>query len=169
MASTALPNGHPSSGRLPVSSVDRLEIEGIAAIETALVTLSPEFVDALKKVAPKKRPSWARVPLTFALGVLLVVATLGLDRSTRDFVLHRNVAVPVVTAEQAQTAAPSSAPVVAAPSVVRPTVLVDDPTPPPSVERARKTVTKKPAKPLRKLDGHQGASTRKVSAGLFNA
>jgi hypothetical protein len=51
-------------------------------VDTALVELSPEFLERLRSIAPRRR----RVKLAhvLALGVIGVAATLGADRSVRE-------------------------------------------------------------------------------------
>jgi hypothetical protein len=160
----------PSSSRLqcPPTS-ERFGIEGLTGVHTALVTLSPQFVAALKSIAPKKRRS--KVPLVILLGIAAVLFALGMDKSTREFAMSRARArgIGVVTRNPAPppvavVATAPATPVVAVPTVQRPTVLVDDPTPAPSVD-SRKAAKKPVAKPSRKIPG---AAALKSGAGLVS-
>jgi hypothetical protein len=56
-------------------------------IATELLTLTPEFLQALRKVAPKKRRM--KVRYVFIVGVLGVLLTLGLDVGVREWVLSQ--------------------------------------------------------------------------------
>jgi hypothetical protein len=88
---------------------------------TALVNLSPAFMAALQKVAPKKRRS--RLPFVLALAVLAVFAILASDRSTREFAsakvaarFHRAPSAQPVNAPSAPEAAPAVVVAAAAPA-----------------------------------------------------
>ena len=79
-----------------------------ADVLTSLLTLTPAFLDALKKVAPKKRRS--KVPYVIALALLAVVAVLGADASTREFGLAKGQLI-VARLHHAPASSPVSAPV----------------------------------------------------------
>jgi hypothetical protein len=51
--------------------------------DTALLTLPPGFIEALRKVVPKRRR--AKVPYVVGVGLLAVVGILAADASTRDY------------------------------------------------------------------------------------
>jgi hypothetical protein len=52
--------------------------------DTAVMKLSPAFLQALRAIAPKKRRS--KLPYVCALALVTIIAVLARDRSTRDFV-----------------------------------------------------------------------------------
>ena len=57
------------------------------AADTGLLTLSPEFLDALRKVAPKRRR--VKIRYVVGLGLAVVAVVLAADASMRDFVAAR--------------------------------------------------------------------------------
>jgi hypothetical protein len=80
-------------------------------METQLIKLSPQFIAALKKVAPKRRRS--KLPYIVGVMAALVVIVLGRDPSTREFAITkgREIAVrwhmqPTPPAAQAGVSAP---------------------------------------------------------------
>jgi hypothetical protein len=77
-----------------------------SSVQTELLTLTPDFLDAVRKIAPKKRRS--KVPYVILGAVLVVVAALSADRSTREFAVAkgRQVAANVKAAEPTVSAAP---------------------------------------------------------------
>jgi hypothetical protein len=146
---------------------ERFGIEGLMGVETALVTLSPDFVAALKDLAPKKRRS--KVPLVVLLAIAAVLFALGMDKSTREFAITKARARGIGIVHQPQAPAPvvvtavaaPVTPAVAVPTVVRPQVIVDDPTQAPSdPPKAGKKPTTKPTKKV------PGAASLKNGAGL---
>lgn len=127
MTST-IPSSPSSSSRLPAIRHSRSAVTSPASwrasqsdddaftkMPTALVTLTPDFLAALKKVAPKKRRSRARWVVACAL--LAVVAVLGFSRSAREVVITKGR--PVVARISARLHhAPAAAPAAAAPAAV---------------------------------------------------
>jgi hypothetical protein len=55
--------------------------------DSAVVTLSPAFLEALRKVVPRRRR--AKLPYIIGVGLLAVVGVVGADRSTREFMAER--------------------------------------------------------------------------------
>ena len=86
-------------------------------IETSLLTLTPAFIDALKKIAPKKRSS--KVPYVIVAALLAVIAVLGVDPSAREFGVTkgRPVAARLHLVAPAPAADVSAAPVLTSASV----------------------------------------------------
>jgi hypothetical protein len=74
IAPTALPSSASSS-------------TGIDSTATGLVTLPPAFLEALRRVVPRRRR--AKLPYVVGLGLLAVVGVLGNDLSTREFIAER--------------------------------------------------------------------------------
>jgi len=133
-------------------------------IETNLLTLTPAFIEALKKIAPKKRSS--KVPYVIAAALLAVIVALGADPSAREFGvakgrpvaarLHLVSAAPAADVSAAPVLTSGSVEVVTAAATVSPTAAspmlnvgpVLELAPPaaaaPVVTRAKKT-TKSPA------------------------
>jgi hypothetical protein len=95
----------------------------LSAVHTGLLTLTPAFLDELRKVAPKKPRS--KVRYVVALAVVAVVAALGSDASTREFGLargaqlaarlHQGPAASSVSTLAAMTVAPALTPSVVPP------------------------------------------------------
>jgi hypothetical protein len=83
---------------LPV--IDAAGAAASSGAHTALLTLSPAFHAALRKVAPQKRRSQIRYVIGFA--VLAVFGALASDRSTREFAMakwgHENANANAVAA-----------------------------------------------------------------------
>jgi hypothetical protein len=55
--------------------------------DSGLVRLSPAFLEALRKVVPRRRRG--KLPYIVSLGLLAVVGVVGADRSTREFIEER--------------------------------------------------------------------------------
>jgi len=138
----ALTGGHDGDG-------------SVTGVHTALLTLTPAFHDALRKVAPKKTRS--KIPYVVALAILTVLAVLGADVSAREFgtakasqIVARFHSTPAA-APVAQVAAVAKAvtPVAAAPQPgAAPVVNLDEPAAAPvvvTVAAAKKS--KKPSRP----------------------
>jgi hypothetical protein len=90
------------------------------AADTGLLTLSPEFLDALRKVAPKRRRM--KIRYVVGLGLAAVAVVLAADASMREFVAarwHRGGGDPsrAIAAEQAMKPA-TTAPAVEQPIAV---------------------------------------------------
>jgi hypothetical protein len=87
-----------------------------SAVQTELLTLTPDFLDAVRKIAPKKRRS--KIPYIVAGTVLVILGALGADRSTREFAIGkgREVAANVKAAEPTVGAAPDKPVATAAPA-----------------------------------------------------
>jgi len=62
-------------------------LPSVSAVDTRRVTLSPAFLDALKRVGPKKRRS--PIPYVLGLAVAAFATVLAADVSTRDFVIEK--------------------------------------------------------------------------------
>jgi hypothetical protein len=77
-----------------------------SAVQTELLTLTPDFLDAVRKIAPKKRRS--KVPYVVAGALLVILGALSADRSTREFAMAkgREVAGNVKAAEPTVGPAP---------------------------------------------------------------
>jgi hypothetical protein len=88
----------------------RERLASISGVPTELLTLTPAFMDALRKVAPKKRRS--KIPYVIALGLLAFVVMLGADPSTREFGLSKLAASRTTPA-----AAPATEPAAVATAV----------------------------------------------------
>jgi hypothetical protein len=94
--------------------------------DTAVMKLSPAFLEAVRAIAPKRRHS--KLPYVFVLALLTVAAVLGRDRPTREFLMQRwhqyRGTAPAVTMSASATASPTapSAAIsaVASPAVERP-------------------------------------------------
>jgi hypothetical protein len=124
----------------------RERFASISGVPTELLTLTPAFMDALRKVAPKKRR--AKIPYVIALGLVAVLVMLGADPSTREFGLSKLAAfrstpaaapapapepAPIATAVTTLTSA--DAPTVSTPAVATPSAPVaDEPAPAPAAE-----------------------------------
>jgi hypothetical protein len=83
---------------------------GIDSTETGLVTLPPAFLEALRRVVPRRRR--AKLPYVVGLGLLAVVGVLGMDGSTREFMAerwHRAPGVVLRAALPPQKAEPTKA------------------------------------------------------------
>jgi hypothetical protein len=85
--------------------------------DTGLMTLSPEFLDALRRIAPKRRRM--KIRYVVGLGLVAVAVVLAADASMRDFVAARwhrggGDASRAIAAEQAMK------PATAAPAVEQP-------------------------------------------------
>jgi hypothetical protein len=93
------------------------------AADTGLLTLSPEFLDALRKVAPKRRR--VKIRYVVGLGLAVVAVVLAADASMRDFVAARwhrgGDASRAIAAEQAMN------PATTAPAVEQPTAATNVP------------------------------------------
>jgi hypothetical protein len=63
----------------------RMSAASITGIHTRVLTLTPAFHEALKQLAPKRRSS--KIPYVVVLGLVAIVAVLGADRTTRDFLV----------------------------------------------------------------------------------
>jgi hypothetical protein len=94
--------------------------------DTAVMKLSPEFLEAVRAIAPRSRRS--KIPYVFGLAILTVAAVLFRDRPTRDFLLqrwhqHRGTAPAVTMSASTATSpiAPPSTPpsAIAAPIIER--------------------------------------------------
>jgi hypothetical protein len=140
----------------------RARLASISGVPTELLTLTPAFMDALRKVAPKKRRS--KIPYVIALGVLAFLVMLGADASTREFGLSKLAAlrstpaatpaaapapeaVPTAVTTLTSAEAPTvSTPVANLPSA--PVVKADEPAPAPAPAPAAEasTAKKSPAK-----------------------
>src|SRR2546423_6665381 len=59
-------------------------VEPFSDADTGSIVLSPEFLDALRRIAPRRRP--ATLAYILALGVIGVAVALGADRSVREVV-----------------------------------------------------------------------------------
>jgi hypothetical protein len=128
MMSNALMTMNP---RTPPTPAPRERLDSFADTPTGLITLSPEFLEAVRQVAPRVR----RRTLPYAL-VLAAVAGLGVA-SGRRVLLHPPAgawvsapATPAATAPSATTTADSadraqSAPPATPPAAVPTTILVD--------------------------------------------
>jgi hypothetical protein len=86
-------------------------------IDPATGALSPAFIEALRKVVPKRRRLKARYVV--GLGMLIVAVVLGADPSTRQFASTRWRRTPVVTTPETVATRPAKAP---------PSIIADDPT-----------------------------------------
>jgi hypothetical protein len=136
----------------------RERLASISGVPTELLTLTPAFMDALRKVAPKKRRS--KIPYVIALGVLAFLVMLGADASTREFGLSKLAALrstPAAAPAPAPEAIPTavttltsadaptvSTPVANLPSA--PVVKADEPAPAPAPAAEGSTAKKSPAK-----------------------
>jgi hypothetical protein len=69
---------------------------GIDSSDSGLMTLSPAFLEALRKVVPTRRR--AKLPYIVGLGLLAVAGVVGTDRSTREFIAERWLRAPVAAA-----------------------------------------------------------------------
>jgi hypothetical protein len=134
----------------------RERFSSISGVPTELLTLTPAFLDALRKVAPKKRRS--KIPYVIALGLLAFVVMLGADPSTREFGRSKLAAfrstpaaapapeaAPITTAVTTLTAA--DLPTVSTPAATpttAPVVKADEPAPAPAAEAT--PAKKSPAK-----------------------
>ncbi len=102
------PMKQPSISRFstaaPLAPARSDSIDPFADVDTAELTLSPELLDALRNLAPKKRP--AKLSYVIGLAVIGVTAALGADPSAREIVSARwrgkSLYMPAATA----TAAP---------------------------------------------------------------
>jgi hypothetical protein len=91
----------------------RERLASISGVPTELLTLTPAFMDALRKVAPKKPRS--KIPYVIALGLLAFVLMLASDPSTREFGLSKLAAFRATPA--AAPAAPAAEPAAVATAV----------------------------------------------------
>jgi hypothetical protein len=105
------------SAPAPGVMIDRIDAT-TENVDTALLTLSPEFLAALRRVAPKKR----RVKIQHVVGLafLAMMVVLGADKAARELIAARWRRAPAVTAM-----APS--PATAGPPVVSPVVTTVEP------------------------------------------
>jgi hypothetical protein len=80
-----------------------------SSVQTELLTLTPDFLDAVRKIAPKKRRSM--IPYIVAGALIVIVGALSAERSTREFAVAkaRQIAANVKAAEPTVGAAPVAA------------------------------------------------------------
>jgi hypothetical protein len=134
----------------------RVRAPSLSEIHTALVTLPPAFVEAVRAAAGK--PRRAKMPYVLALAVFVAAGVLGADRSTREFVETSAFEAKAKIARVARptTAAPTTeappAPTFAEGAVARVPVVLRAVEPAPAVEKAPGASPPIPAKkPLRKI------------------
>lgn len=144
-APQAAPASHTRPTQSPALAPDATGVSGGPLdVDSALHTLSPEFLAALRKVVPRKRR--AKLPYIVGLGLLAVVVVVGVDPQTREFLAtrsrtesHESKAVDSQTVKPAPVAPPAdtvvtptnhpaaSAPVPAVPWTVIPPASVASP------------------------------------------
>jgi hypothetical protein len=110
--------------------------------DTGLMTLSPEFLDALRRVAPKRRRM--KIRYVVGLGLAVVAIVLAADASMRDFVAarwHRGGEAPRAIAAEQATKPATTAPAVEQPIAATNTPVADpiaaSPANPPDAKKAR--------------------------------
>jgi hypothetical protein len=113
----AQPSGISSAAR---ASLSRTPDSWSASVDTARLILPPAFLEALRAAVPRRRR--AKVAHIVAAGVLVVLAVLGADASTREFIAARwhgpsRYARAVGAAQPAQQLIPSAKPSSAFPPV----------------------------------------------------
>jgi hypothetical protein len=139
MQTTAIAESAPDHVSLGACS---LHGRSLHDVDTSLLTLSPELLASVRRLAPGKRRK--KVPTVVALGLLAILGVLGADRATRDFVLarasdvtarwrHQSPAVAHVRADETTS--------VSVPTLTRPRVASVSPT----------TTSDSPALPTSKL------------------
>jgi hypothetical protein len=122
----AQPTLPPANPAWPFTS--GLSIEAADALDTATLTLAPDFLEALRRQAARRRGT--RLPYVVCLALLAVAAVLSADPAARDLIaarVRRIARTPV-----AQPASPAPVSVLAPP--LR-TIVAS--TPPPPVETNR--------------------------------
>ena len=89
----------------------RAKMPSYDAIATSMIQLSPAFLDALRRLAPKKKAS--RIPYVIGLAVCLIVGVLSVDRSTRSFMVdHGHALIGKAHAAGRGPSAPAAQPAV---------------------------------------------------------
>ncbi len=77
---------------IPAPTIMRAKLPSLLeAVPTAMIQVSPAFLDALRRVAPKKKIS--RVTYIVGLAMCMVVGVLAIDRSTRTFMVDEGHAL----------------------------------------------------------------------------
>ena len=84
------PRALPPELAQPVPMI-RTKMPSYDGIPTSMIQVSPAFLDALRRLAPKKKS--ARLPYVIGVALCLVVGVLGVDRSTRNFVVDEGHAL----------------------------------------------------------------------------
>jgi hypothetical protein len=110
-------SGHPDQP--PAKQGPRRRLDSLAETPTHLITLSPAFLEALRKVAPKVRPR--RVPYVLTLAIVVSIGVV----SGHRIAMKRGTPAPVAPAPPVASAAAAPGPVdpaVTAPSTLRPEV-----------------------------------------------
>jgi hypothetical protein len=115
-----------------------------AIVSTELLQLTPDFLNALKKVGPKKRMS--KIPFVVGFAVVAIIGALGIDKSTREFGVAKGQQLATSFNEPAAPAVVTSTPSEAVSAFTpAPAINIDEPVSTPVVNVAP-AKTDKPVK-----------------------
>jgi hypothetical protein len=79
----------------PCPYTSGVSVEAADGVDTEMLKLSPDFLEALRRLAPGRRPS--RLPYVVCLALLAVAAVIGADPAARDMVAARGRQFVVTT------------------------------------------------------------------------
>jgi hypothetical protein len=108
----------------PAKQPARRRLDSLAEMPTHLITLSPAFLEALRKVAPKVRPR--RLPYVLTLAIVVSIGVASGHRILMNHGVHAAVA-PAPPVATATAASEPVEPAVTAPSTLRPEVAATNP------------------------------------------
>lgn len=81
----------PAAPVAAAATTIRAKMPSIEALPTDMIQVSPAFLDALRRVAPKRKVS--RVTYVIGVAMCMIFGVLAVDRSTRTFVVNEGHAL----------------------------------------------------------------------------